>query len=152
MGSVHQFEDLESWKKARELAKRIYSITSSGPLAHEHVLRSQLRRAVVSISSNIAEGFERSGDGEFVHFLSIAKGSCGEIRSQLYIARDQEYLTDADFEVLVEEAKSISRLIAGLMKYIRQSGVGGFKYKKQTDPTNLLRETLVEETPLDISP
>jgi four helix bundle protein len=89
VGTIKQFEDLEAWKKARELGNAIYKVTSDGSFSRDFVLRDQIRRAVVSISSNIAEGFERSGDGEFNRFLAIAKGSCGELRSQLYLAFDQ---------------------------------------------------------------
>lgn len=130
MSTVKQFEDLEAWKEARELARLVYQVTNAGGFARDYVLRDQLRRAVVSTSSNIAEGFERSGDGEFNHFLSIAKGSCGEARSQLYLAYDQRYLSETEFLELIHRVQGISRLISGLMKYLRNSTVGGAKYKK----------------------
>ena len=129
MGTIRRFEDLEAWKKARELADAIYKASSKGEFVRDFVLRDQVRRAVVSISSNIAEGFERSGRSEFIQFLSIAKGSCGELRSQLYLALDQNYFTQDEFNLLLEDVTSTSSLIAGLMKYLRQSGIAGSKYK-----------------------
>ena len=110
------------------------------PFTRDSVLKNQLRRGVVSISSNIAEGFERSGDGEFIQFLSVAKGSCGEVRSQLYLAYDQRYLSEVEFHEMTHRVQGIGRLIAALMKYLRNSNVNGLKYKKQSPPDVLLRE------------
>ncbi len=86
MASAQRFEDIKAWQKARELVKNIYQATSVGKFARDFVLRDQIRRAAVSIMSNIAEGFEREGNKEFLQFLSLAKGSCGEVRAQLYVA------------------------------------------------------------------
>ena len=97
--------------------------------ARDLSLRDQIRRAGVSIISNIAEGFERGGTAEFVQFLSFAKGSAGEVRSQLYVAKDQGYLTSEDFDRLMELASEISHLIGGLMIYLRKSGMRGTKFK-----------------------
>jgi len=88
---IKTFEDIESWKKARALTNEIYKITGAGTFARDFGLKDQIRRASVSILSNIAEGFERGGDKEFSQFLAIAKGSCGEVRAQLYIALDQKF-------------------------------------------------------------
>jgi len=88
-----KFEDIDSWKKGRELAREIYAATNKGAFARDFGLRDQMRRAAVSIVSNIAEGFERDRKTEFIRFLLIAKGSAGELRSQLYIALDQEYIS-----------------------------------------------------------
>ncbi len=89
MAKIKQFEDIESWKKARRLTKEIYDATSAGKFVRDFGLKDQIRRAAVSILSNIAEGFERGGDKEFLQFLAVAKGSCGELRAQLYVALDQ---------------------------------------------------------------
>ena len=124
------FEDIESWEQARELTKLIYQHSKRGEFARDFGLRDQIRRASTSIMSNIAEGFERGGDKEFIQFLSTAKGSCGEVRSQLYVALDQEYLTQATFEPLRQMTVSISRLIAGFMKYLQTSDLRGHQYSQ----------------------
>ena len=129
MARVERFENIDAWKKARELTKLIYQITATGEFARDFGLRDQIRRATVSVLSNIAEGFERDGDKEFLQFLSLAKGSCGEVRAQLYVALDQVYLNDTQFQKLIEKAMEVSRLIAGLMKYLSTSGMRGIKYK-----------------------
>jgi len=98
-------------------------------LAKDFGLRDQIRRAAVSVMSNIAEGFERGGDQEFVQFLAMAKGSSGELRSQLYIAKDQGYLNEAEFAGLHDAATEVSKRIAGLIKYLRQSPLKGSKYR-----------------------
>jgi len=94
--TVKNFEDLDVWKLARELTIKIYSETKHGPFSKDFGLRDQIKRSAVSVMSNIAEGFERGGNKEFHNFLSIAKGSCGEVRCQLYIAVDQNYLHEND--------------------------------------------------------
>lgn len=129
MATISSFEKIESWKKARQFANEIYKITAGGAFARDFGLRDQIRRAAVSIVSNIAEGFERGGGNEFAQFLSMSKGSCGEVRAQLYLALDQEYISQRDFEVLSNTAIEISQLISGLMKYLRQSELGGSKYR-----------------------
>ena len=92
-------------------------------------MKDQIRRASISILSNIAEGFERGGDREFLQFLAVAKGSCGEVRAQLYIATDQGYLSQDLFDRLFNEADEIGRLISGLMKYLNRSELKGSKYR-----------------------
>jgi len=92
-------------------------------------LRDQIRRAAISILSNIADGFERDGNKEFIQFLSLAKASCGEPRAQFYVALDQNYISDEEFSVLTNSAIEISRMISGLIKYLKQSGMQGRKYR-----------------------
>jgi len=128
MARIERFEDIEAWQMARETTREVYELTSTGKFSHDYVLRDQIRRAVVSISSNIAEGFERDGNKELVNFLSIAKGSCGEVRSQLYLAHDQSYLSDEKFKEMSEKLLRISRAISGFMKYLRQSEMRGSKF------------------------
>ena len=130
MGKIERFEDIECWKKARELTSLVYAVSSDGKFAHDYGLRDQLRRASISILSNIAEGFERDGDKEFLQFLSSAKGSCGEVRAQLYVALDQHYITDEQFKLFRERAVEISRMISGMMNYLRQSEMRGRKYRE----------------------
>jgi len=120
MAKVKKFEENQSWKKARSLTKQIYTATLAGAFAKDFGLRDQIRRAAVSILSNIAEGFERGGDREFLRFLAIAKGSPGELRAQLYVALDQHYLSQNQFESLSQEAIEISQLISGFMRYLKK--------------------------------
>lgn len=129
MSSFQKFEDIEAWKLARALANRIYDVTAKGIFNHDYGLRDQIRRASVSIVSNIAEGYEGDGDKEFLQFLFVAKGSCGEVRAQLYLAHDRRYLTDEEFCELSQKALQLSRVIFGLIKYLRQSQITGRKYK-----------------------
>jgi len=101
MAKIEKFEDIEAWKKARELAKEIYAISNEALFARDFGLRDQIRRAAVSVMSNIAEGFERGGDVEFRRFLAIAKGSAGEVKAQLYVALDAGMIDQATFDSLV---------------------------------------------------
>lgn len=129
MSSIQKFEDIEAWKLARALANRIYDVTSKSDFSRDYGLRDQIRRASISIVSNIAEGFERDGDREFLQFLFVAKGSCGEVRAQLHLAYDRKYLTEDEFGELTQKTLQLSRMIAGLTKYLRQSQITGKKYK-----------------------
>jgi len=119
MTRIRKFEDIESWKKARKLSQRVYEVTAKGDLRRDFGLKEQLRRASVSVLANIAEGFERGGDKEFARFLCIAKGSCGEVRAQLYVALDQRYLSPSEFEDLSNLATEVGRLLSGLIKYLK---------------------------------
>lgn len=92
MATIKHFEDIEAWQRARELTKLIYKVTRKRKFAQDYGLVNQIRRAAISVMSNIAEGFDRSGSREFIHFLTIAKGSVAELESQLYIALDNEYI------------------------------------------------------------
>src|SRR5437879_4913189 len=98
MATIVRFEDLDAWKTGQSLCNEVYAMTKRSEFAKDFVLRDQIRRAAVSILSNIAEGFERSGTGEFIQFLAIAKGSAGELRAQLYIAKDQGYIDHETFD------------------------------------------------------
>jgi len=114
MSGVKRFEELVAWQKARCLTRRVYEITQQGQFAKDYGLRDQIRRAAVSIMSNIAEGHERSSHADFARFLSIAKASCAEVRSQLYIALDIGYLSQSDFEEILQSAQEVGRIIGGL--------------------------------------
>jgi four helix bundle protein len=129
MATIERFEDLEAWKIAREVTKEVYRISKNDLFIRDFGLRDQICRASVSIMSNIAEGFERDGNKEFVNFLSIAKGSSGEVRSQLYVALDQDYISDNEFNSLYRKTTQNSRVIAGLMNYLKQSDIRGIKFK-----------------------
>lgn len=131
MTGVARFEDLEAWKKARELTKAIYQITSTGGFARDFCLRDQVRRASVSIMSNIAEGFGRKRDKDFQYFLSLAKGSTGEVKAQIYVALDAGLISGAQFAQLYELATETGRLIGGLIKYLSKSKVQSRESKVQ---------------------
>ena len=129
---IKNFEDLEIWQDARRLAQEIYTCSRSPKFSKDFALRDQMQRAAVSVMSNIAEGFERGGNQEFVQFLYIAKGSCGEVRSQLYVALDQDYVDRKLVDSLLIALKRLSVRIKHLIDHLRQSGMRGPKYSSST--------------------
>jgi four helix bundle protein len=129
MATFKKFEEIECWKKSRELTRRIYKVSSKSAFSRDFGLKDQIRRAAVSIMSNIAEGHDRSGTGEFIQFLATAKGSAAEVRCQLYVALDQSYINDSEFSELSDLSSETSRMIAGLLNYLRDSKIRGTKYK-----------------------
>ncbi|MGA2937936.1 MAG: four helix bundle protein [Syntrophobacteraceae bacterium] len=118
MTKIERFEDIEAWQKARKLASSVYAVSNHGPFSRDFGLRDQIRRAAVSIMSNVAEGFERGGSVEFRRFLSIAKGSAGEVNAQLYVAFDAELIDKARFDSLYRMATETGSLIGGFMRYL----------------------------------
>ena len=126
---MRKFEEIEAWQLSRELVREIYRVSREGALAKDFGLQDQIRRAAVSIMSNIAEGFERGGNKEFVNFLSIAKGSCGEVRSQLYVAFDQGYVDQAQFESIVHMCVRVSVMLQAFITSLRTSDFKGPRYK-----------------------
>jgi four helix bundle protein len=114
MNKVERFEDLVAWQKARRLASAVYDVSRRGTFGRDYGLSSQVQRAAVSVMSNVAEGFERNRPAEFRHFLLVAKASCAELRSQLYVALDAGHLTREDFKNLLSQAEEVSRIISGL--------------------------------------
>jgi len=129
MASIEKFEDIEAWQKARKLTREIYRISNQGSFARDFGLRDQIRRAAVSIMSNIAEGFGRGGNKEFIQFLSTAKGSASEVQAQLYVALDAEYITKEQFQKIYSRTEEKSRMIGGLLRYLRNNDFKGAKYK-----------------------
>ena len=117
---IERFEDLIAWQKARVLVSEIYQVTRNGQFADDHGLSRQIQRAAVSIMSNIAEGYERASKGDFHHFLLIAKGSCAEVRSQLYVALDVGYLKREDFDQLSALTQELGRVIGGLRMSVQR--------------------------------
>lgn len=117
---VRKFEDLVAWQKARLLTKGIYLLTASEEFSRDYGLKGQIQRAAVSVMSNIAEGFERSGLPEFHQFLVIAKGSCAEVRSQLYIALDIGYISEVEFDQTSLLAEEVGKIIGGLRSSIKR--------------------------------
>lgn len=117
--TVKKFEDLEIWKLARELTREVYRFTAVGEFSKDYGLKDQMRRAAISIMSNIAEGFERNGNREFKRFLVMAKGSAGELKSQSYIARDIDYFSQEQFEKVYEIIDKVGRKIGSLISTIK---------------------------------
>lgn len=117
---VERFEDLIAWQKARKLATEIYRVSSVGDFSKDFGLRDQIRRASVSIMSNVAEGFDRGSRAEFHQFLVIAKASCAEVRSQLYVAQDVSYITTESFTRLNEQTEELSKIIGGLRASVQR--------------------------------
>jgi four helix bundle protein len=129
MAAITRFEDIEAWQKARGLTREIYNISAPGEFARDYGLRDQMRRSSVSTMSNIAEGFERDGTKEFIQFLSIAKGSSGELKSQLYVALDVGYITEEQFKTLYATAEETSWKIGGFLRYLKSTEMRGGKFK-----------------------
>lgn len=121
MAGVRKFEDLVAWQMARELVRLIYRITGGDVFSRDYDLRRQIRRAAVSIMANIAEGFERFRRAEFHQFLSVAKSSCAELRSHLYVALDAGYLSQEEFDQLEQQALTVARTIGALRASLGKS-------------------------------
>lgn len=130
MATVKDFEELAIFQKARELSAKIYPVTKRGEFKFDTRFVQQIRAAAGSIMDNIAEGFERTGNKEFLNFLCIAKGSCGEVRSQLIRANDLGYLTPEEYEKLYTECRKLSAGIMYFIKEVRASEYAGAKFKE----------------------
>lgn len=118
--AARRFEDLIAWQKARELTRRVYEVTENGRFARDLGLRDQIRRSSVSVMANIAEGFERARQSEFHQFLSIAKSSCAELRSHLYVAQDVKYVDAGMFDELMRLAQEVSLVLGGLRSAVHR--------------------------------
>ena len=136
MASYKRFEDLPIWQEARDFSKKVFWASKEGDFSKEFRLCSQIRASSGSIMDNIAEGFERNGNGEFKQFLYVAKGSCGESRSQLYRAFDYGYLTEEKFEELKNQSEEISKSISSFIDYLQSSEIKGAKYKPSSISNN----------------
>jgi four helix bundle protein len=120
MSSIKRFEEILAWQKAKELVREVYKICADGNFSRDFGLKDQIRRAAVASMSNIAEGFSRKTGKDFAHFLDIARGSASEVQSLLYVARDLDYINQADFKRLYKLADETISLIAGFTTYLRQ--------------------------------
>ena len=121
MSKIQRFEDLIAWQKARVLTRDIYMTTRQGAFARDFGLSGQIQRASVSVMSNVAEGFERNRPGEFHQFLSTAKASCAEVRSELYVALDVGYVTQPQWDQLMCQAEEVARIIGGLRASVERN-------------------------------
>lgn len=129
MATIERFEEIISWQEARTLNKTIGSLIDDERFKRNFRLVNQIEGSAGSIMDNIAEGFERGGNKEFIQFLYIAKASCGELRSQLYRALDREYIKQEEFDIFSVHAKKISNLIQKLVNYLQESEIKGLKFK-----------------------
>ncbi len=130
MATIKRFYDLEAWKKARKLNLEIYKMTRTENFKKDFILVDQVRRSSVSIMANLAEGFGRKGNKEFLQFISIAEGSLCELQSHLFISLDVEYVTETAFQNIFEITEETQRIINGLAEYLRNSDLKGIKYSK----------------------
>ena len=129
MSTIKNFEDLECWKLARVLCRKIYYFTNKDKFSRDFSLKNQIRNSSGSVMDNIAEGFSRGGNKEFIQYLSISRGSIGEVKSQLYRAIDQGYITSKELSTIKDLVDQIGRAITGLMNYLKRSNLKGFKYQ-----------------------
>ena len=135
MATITRFEDIEAWQKGRVLKQALYRHSRSREFAKDFALCNQIRRAAMSVTANIAEGFERGGNREFIQFLSNSKGSCGEVQDHLYTALDERYITKSEFEQLYNQAAEVGRLIGGFMNYLQRSEIRGTKFRNTASQT-----------------
>jgi four helix bundle protein len=129
-GKISFFEELHVYQEARKLVNQVYGITSNPAFSKDFGLKDQIRRASVSVMSNIAEGFERGSNTEFIQFLYIAKGSCGEMRAQMQIACDQKYIDGEKHKETSDSCQKVSRMINAFIYYLKSSKYSGHKYQK----------------------
>jgi four helix bundle protein len=134
MPRFERFEEIEAWQKARQLAQAVYDACSDARFARDFPLGDQIRRGAISVMANISEGFGRSWDREFLHFLAVAEGSVHEAGSHLYVALDHGYVTPEPFAELQARAAEVGRMIGGLMEYLRRSGMKGGRLRPVQPP------------------
>jgi four helix bundle protein len=145
---VKCFEDLLCWQRGRELSRFVYRLTRQSAFSRDRGLTDQIQRAVVSVTSNIAEGFDRGTRESLVNFLFIAKGSCGEVRSQLYVAADEQYITPAQLREGLERTNDVSRLIQSFVEKVKAGGRSGVQFKappRRDEMKEFLREEMTPE-------
>lgn len=128
MAGFTKFEEIEAWKKARELCKLIFDLTKKEKFSKDFSLKDQIRKSSGSVMDNIAEGFERGGKKEFIQFLYISKSSSAETKSQLYRALDYEYINQKEFKNCYDKCNECAKIIAGLINYLKSSQIKGPKY------------------------
>src|SRR5258708_6451473 len=134
MSTIKYFDEIEAWKKARGLASELFQVFSQGPARTDFALKDQINRSTGSVMDNIAEGFDRGGNREFVQFLSVAKGSAAETQSQLYRLLDRHYITQNDFDRLCKETQTICGMLGSMNSYLKKSDFKGPKFHNRVLP------------------
>ncbi|RLJ31128.1 four helix bundle protein [Chryseobacterium sp. 7] len=129
MATINNFEDLDIWKKSRELCQKIFISLIQNSNCSQNI-KNQIDRSSASVMDNIAEGFEREGNKEFINFLSMSKGSCGEVRSQLIRAFDRDFINENEFNDLKKDYADLSKMISGFMKYLKATEHNGNKFNR----------------------
>lgn len=129
MPTILKFEDLEVWKKARQLSLSVFLLSQKESFLKEYKFKEQIKSAAGSVMDNIAEGFDRASRLEFVNFLGIAKGSCGEVKSQLYRALDQSFIIESEFRTLYDQYEGLSARITAFMNYLNKTDIKGQKFR-----------------------
>lgn len=142
MATIKQFEDLICWQRARELTKFVYDISRYQHFEKDRGLQDQIRRAAVSVMSNIAEGFDRGTRQEFLNYLYIAKGSCGEVKTQLYISNDIGYIDISKFRYGINLCDETSRLIQSFIYKLKTGAKAGMQYKKEVKKDTWLEDMM----------
>lgn len=130
MSKISTFEDIEVWKKAVELCEKVYLLSENGTLNKDYGLRDQIRKSAISIPSNIAEGFERESNNQFIYFLTIAKGSCGELRTQLFLAMKIKHIGEEIHNELRSDCLNISKQLSNFIKYLKSTKNKNLKSKE----------------------
>lgn len=131
MTMVKRFEDLKVWQASRLISIAVFEITKNEKLSKDYSLKDQMNRSAGSIMDNIAEGFERGGKKEFIQFLYIAKGSSGELRSQIYRVKDRDFITNDEFEKLLNNVEEVSKQLMGFIQYLKNTEYRGNKYLQE---------------------
>lgn len=130
MSKISTFEDIEVWKKAVELCEKVYLLSENSTLNKDYGLRDQIRKSAISIPSNIAEGFERESNNQFIYFLTIAKGSCGELRTQLFLAMKIKHIGEEIHNELRSDCLNISKQLSNFIKYLKSTKNKNLKSKE----------------------
>ena len=132
MAYINKCEDIIAWQRARELASIIWGLISEGSFAKDHALCDQINRSSGSVMDNLAEGFGRGDNKEFIQFLLIAKGSLDEVKSQLYRASDRKHISQETFNTILSKTLELNNIIGGLIKYLKNSDIKGYKFKESS--------------------
>ena len=131
MATIKRFEDIQTWQLAREISKEVYKVSKRGELARDFELRGQMRASSGSMMDNISEGFGRGSKNEFVQFLTIGKGSAEELKSQLYRASDNDYISQTEFEELYSKTEKYCKMTGGFISYLNESEIKGQKFRNR---------------------